>query len=184
MPALGLPRNENIATEKSEWETPPALFGYLDGIYHFQYDMAASLTNALCTRYYAKDGTLHTDTKDGLDYHCMGDLLDPCVTPKDTTCFMNPDYSRGIIDKMMQQALIFSEAYNNVVVCLVPFCAHGWFKRYAMAASEIQMIGRVKYVGYYKDGSRIDQSPSYDSCIVIFVPGNHNHTLTVYQGDK
>jgi hypothetical protein len=186
MPALGLPRNANILTAKPEWGTPLPLFGYLDSIHHFYADLAATRENALCYHYYSNGGRPGLVTvRDGSDYHCMGDLIHGgCYVPEFKTLFMNPDYSRGVIDKMMLQALVLSVAYNNTVVCLVPFCAHGWFKKYAMQADTIEMIGRVKYVGYYTNGELVDNSPSYDSCVVTFRPKRNDHTLSIFPDYK
>jgi site-specific DNA-methyltransferase (adenine-specific) len=71
----------------AEWSTPLVLFKGLDDEFHFTLDVCASPSNAKCDRFF----TIHDD---GLSQPWA-----PAV------CWMNPPYSRGIIDLWMKKAL-------------------------------------------------------------------------------
>jgi phage N-6-adenine-methyltransferase len=157
-------RNEDIATAKDEWGTPPELFKKLDAEFHFQIDAAATLNNAKCIGYFDKEANaLEIDTwiPDGYNSE------DIPISDEFYRIFLNPPYSNGNLEKFMKKAYIES-LKGAIVVCLVPFSGAGWFKRWAMKAYEIRIIGRVRFVGYKKDGTTIRNTPTFDSCIVIF----------------
>jgi phage N-6-adenine-methyltransferase len=157
-------RNDDIATAKDEWETPPELFKKLNDEFHFQVDAAATQSNTKCIGYFDKKVdalTIENWVSDGYDRE------DRVIANAYCRFFLNPPYSNGLLEKFMQKAYIES-LKGAIVVCLVPFSGAGWFKRWAMKAYEIRIIGRVRFVGYKKDGTAIRNTPTFDSCIVIF----------------
>ena len=59
-----------------EWETPADLFAQLDAEFHFTLDVAASVTNAKCARYYTR-------------------AQDALQQPWEGICWCNPPYGPG-----------------------------------------------------------------------------------------
>ena len=151
---MGLKRNDDIATPKGEWGTPGLLFETISKeLGPFDVDLAASDENTKCDLYFDKE-------QDSLKQNWK-------EFPKG---FLNPDYGKGIIDMFMAKCVAETQTSRNRVVALIPLAgAEKWFQRYVMKCAEIRLIeGRVRYVGYYKNGQQIKQSPSYSSCIAIF----------------
>jgi site-specific DNA-methyltransferase (adenine-specific) len=148
-------RKSKIVTQKDEWGTPVWLWHLLRDEYNLVVDAACTPENAL-TSFSIGENSL-TIPWVGL-FGKVG-------------FFLNPPYSAGNIDRFMQKAYEESQK-GAVVVCLVP-CATDtkWWHSYAMKAQEIRFIkGRVRFVGYDKEGKQIKQSPTFSSCVVIFRP--------------
>jgi phage N-6-adenine-methyltransferase len=164
----GIPRN-NVSTDKSEWCTPPKLYKQLDEEFHFDIDAACNVDNCLCPFGLAIEyqNSLETDWCNLPDFK------------QNPIMFLNPPYGRGIIEAFMKKA--FEESQKGAtVVCLVPFNGAGWFKKYCLRAAEMRIVGRVKYVGHDLEGNPIENSPTFDSCIVVFLPGDHQAKLKVF----
>ena len=181
----GIPRN-NVSTPKDEWGTPGDLYAVIDNRYNPYVDLAATAGNSKCNVYLSKiDSPGHTELVDGNIRICLGNLYDENLPIKGSPCFMNPGYNKIDIEKSMHRAFDLSWQDNCTVVCLVTLCASGWFKRWAMQADEIQIIGRVNFVGYDLEGKVIKQSPTFDSCLVIFMPPNQRRRIfplfTIFQ---
>ncbi len=111
---------------KQDWVTPDEFFSPLQKEFSFTLDVAASINNSKCKRFFTKKD-------DGLSKDWKG------------TCWMNPPYNnkKGWIIK----------AYNEskkgaTVVCLVPARTNtNWWHDFCMKG-EIRFIrGRVKFVG-------------------------------------
>lgn len=163
-------RKEDIATPKDEWETPPELFKKLDDEFHFDCDAAATSYNYKCEFWFGRQ--LEIAFSDALK------IPDWQITfkypnkqpPEEKTLrrfFLNPPYTHGMLEKFMKKA--YTESLKGaIVVCLVPFSGAGWFQKWCMKAYEIRILGRVQFTGYLKDGTPIRNSPTFDSCIVIF----------------
>lgn len=114
-------------TGKADWETPQWLFDILNEEFHFDVDLCATKKNAKCAKFY-------TRTQDGLKQEWRG------------SCWLNPPYGRGVIDKWLKKA---SES-NATIVCLVPSrTGPPWWQQYVMGhASEIRFLaGKLKFVG-------------------------------------
>jgi len=162
----GIPRN-NVSTKKDEWQTPPKLFKRLDEEYHFEVDAACSLDNRLCTFGITKEMNALS-----LDWH----KLEVAKGRQAKRFFLNPPYGRGVIDKFVAKA--YWESRSGVTtVCLIPFNGSGWFRNYCLHAETIDILGRVKYIGYDLNGKLIDEAPTFDSCVVVFSPGYHKVEL-------
>jgi site-specific DNA-methyltransferase (adenine-specific) len=154
-------QRNGIATPKDEWQTPQWLFDLLDREFQFHVDAAATGENAKASIYYG----------DALNHEWYHQIESPDDNLPSERFFLNPPYSAGNIDKFMAKAYEESQK-GAVVVCLVP-CATDtrWWHNYAMKAQEIRFIkGRVRFVGYDKEGKQIKNSPTFSSCVVIFRP--------------
>jgi len=160
----GIPRN-NVSTDKNEWCTPIDLYEKLDAEFHFDLDAAATAENALAPIYISKESNAL--------------IQDWCEESGTGTIFLNPPYGRGVIKEFVRKAYLES-TQGAVVVCLLPFSGSSWFTDYCLHAAEIRILGRVKYIGFAADGTLIKNSPTFDSCVVIFKPGYHEAKLSKF----
>jgi len=161
----GIPRN-NVSNDKSEWRTPTWLFKKLDDEFHFDLDAAATNENALAPLYFTKE-----DDALKQDWYVKGQV---------EKIFLNPPYGRDVVRSFVREAFWESRS-GATVVCLIPFVGSGWFKTYCFRAKEIRIIGRVKYIGYDLEGNKIENSPTFDSCVAVFTPGFHYTRLEVFE---
>jgi len=161
----GIPRN-NVSTDKNEWCTPLNLYEKLDAEFHFTLDAAATQKNALAPIYISKESNALEQ-----DWHEESGA---------GAIFLNPPYGRGVIEEFVKKAFWESRG-GATVVCLLPLSGAKWFKTYCLLADEIRIIGRVKYIGFASDGTLIRNSPTFDSCVVIFRPGIHAAKLTEFE---
>jgi phage N-6-adenine-methyltransferase len=168
----GIPR-KNVSTDKSEWCTPLNLYEKLDAEFHFDLDAACTPENCLNRNHYG-----YGKGEDALKQDWSKFMMD---NGEDASVFfLNPPYGRGVIEAFVKKA--FWESRDGAtVVCLLPFSGAKWFRTYCLLADEIRIIGRVKYIGFAADGTLIRNSPTYDSCVVIFRPGIHSAKLTVFE---
>jgi len=137
--------NVHYTSNKSDWETPPYVFNFLNSEFNFTLDAAASALNAKCERYFAIEDN-------ALKQEWSGE-----------TVFVNPPYGRTATGLWIQKCAI--EAFENdaTVVMLIPARTDtiAWHK-YAMQANEIRLIkGRIKFVGA-KTGA------PFPSAVIVF----------------
>lgn len=127
-----------------EWETPDELFERLDYEFCFDIDVCASAEN--------HKGNI-----------CFNDIeTNALVVPWAGVCWMNPPYSKLLIDKFVKKA--YEESLRGaMVVCLLPVSTSTqWFHKYVLKAHEIRFIeGRVIFKG-------ATGSPFFSSMIVVF----------------
>jgi len=156
----------HFSSKNSNWQTPKALYEYLDREFHFVWDVACTSENCL-----APFGFYHDYGVDALkaDWSC-----DENYGGLKKTCFMNPPYSRAIV-KWIEKAYKESEK-GCTVVCLLPARPDTkWFQEYC-AKGDIWFIeGRLTFY----DPMQPDMSASapFPSCIVIFSPNMISNTL-------
>jgi len=79
--------------------------------------------------------------------------------------FMNPPYSRGVIDNFMKKAYE-SSLTGAVVVCLIPFGGDGWFIEYCLKAALIELLARVKFCDV--NGIEAKTADFKAVCVVVF----------------
>lgn len=159
-------RNDDIATEKDEWSTPDNLFQKLNDEFNFDCDAAATAKNTKLKHFFGEDYTGQKEDALKMDWlRCS--FQDGILPTYPNKFFLNPPYSDGMLEKFMKKAYVES-LKGAMVVCLVPFSGAGWFKRWCMRAYEIRIVGRVRFVGYKKDGTVVRNTPPFDSCVVIF----------------
>lgn len=155
---------------KAEWRTPPALFAELDRRYRFDYDAFASYENALCIRYSTAVGTYEKgvshhlrlpdrliDERDGLTYPWEGRRV-----------FLNPPFSRGFIDKVLNK--VYSEIDRaDVIVALLPDDrSTRWYRNYIKNRGYFieEPAGRLRYGA--EDGRKA-VGATFASIVVTFV---------------
>jgi phage N-6-adenine-methyltransferase len=166
----GIPRN-NVSTNKDEWCTPIELYEKLNEEFHFDLDAACDNKNCLCAYALTKE-------MDSLKHEWAEYTMDNGEPVR--SIFLNPPYGRGQIREFVRKAYLES-TLGATVVCLLPFSGASWFTEYCLHAAEIRILGRVKYIGFAADGSLIKNSPTFDSCIVVFKPGYHEAKLSKYR---
>jgi len=134
------------------WETPDDLFQKLDEEFKFDLDVCATYKTNKCEKFYGQ-------------YHPEG-FIDALEQPwAGATCWMNPPYSRGNIDKFMEKA--YKESLKGaIVVGPVRFDpSTKWFQKWVDdKADEVRMMARrVKFVG-------APSAYNFPTCIVIYHP--------------
>ena len=142
-------------TAKDEQRTPISLFNRLNAKFGFDIDAAATHGNHLCSGYFTRDNPIGDALS--IEWYCKG-LRE--------VFFLNPPYSRGMIDKFVLKA--YHESLKGAtVVCLLPAdVSTKWFQ-VCMAADEWIIIeGRVRF--NHVDGTPIKGSPKFGSIVVVF----------------
>ena len=142
------------------WQTPQDLFDKLNDEFVFMLDVCADDDNAKCAVYI----DIYQNTLD-IDW-C--DLW--CMSYKSKSCWMNPPYSRGNIDKFCKKAYEESQKGCIVVGLLPGDFSTKWFHNYVMKAHEIRFLKRrVRFID--PDNGKQAGSPTFGSIIVVWKPG-------------
>ena len=130
----------------TEWRTPQELYERLDAIWHFTLDPAATDDNTLHWCYF-------TEASDGLIQDWGGH-----------TVFLNPPYSRDVLQRWIRKAADEAKKPGTVVVCLLPAKTgpRYWQEIVIPEAAYIYFIpGRLQF------GGARGPAP-FDSAIVVF----------------
>lgn len=169
-----MPANDKtgVGSGRGDWQTPPGLFKRLDDRYGFELDAFASHNNALCSTYCAIDGTYRIadprdrparypsrdSDRDGFNYPWRGHRV-----------FMNPPYSRGIIDRAVAKA--YAERNNaKIIVGLLPASTDtAWFNDYIRGVATVHFLPqRVRFID--PATGEPGGSPPGGSMIVVWTP--------------
>ena len=143
----GLKKRRHLKPAESvEWGTPQDVFDELDAEFDFTVDVAASIHNRKCKRFYSIDNN-------GLIQDWSGER-----------CFMNPPYGNDLREwtkKAYEESL-----KGALVVGLLPVRSDtAWFHDHVLDKAEIRFIrGRVKYEIASKDPS----AATFPTMIVIW----------------
>lgn len=133
-----------VGAGTAEWQTPRPLFGALNRRFQFDYDAFASHDNALCELYSTVDGTYRKVTGRFAEAG-YGDGL--AFDWQNLRVFMNPPYSRGVIEQCVRKA--YEERDRAaIIVALIPAATETqWFQRYVLPHCHIDWLPqRVHYV--------------------------------------
>jgi len=137
----------------TEWQTPVALYTYLDSIYGFQVDAAANESNHLSPFWYGPGSSYNTDALD--------------VPKWFSPAWCNPPYGKGI-EKWLEE-FHAQQLSGGTVVALVPARTgtRWWQKGIVPYADIIFLSGRVRFV----DPSGPEKnSPDHESALCIYGP--------------
>lgn len=140
-----------------EWRTPPDFFKQLDDEFHFTVDVAASDSNALCSRYYTKE-------QDGLRQRWFREAV-----------WCNPPYSNVYpwVQKARQSAGLLGA---TCVLLLNPCTDTAWFHDLVWDSKEhsprpgveIRFLrGRLRFLDQY---GLPGAAPRHPSMLLIFRP--------------
>ncbi|MGE0133736.1 MAG: DNA N-6-adenine-methyltransferase [Dehalococcoidia bacterium] len=134
-----------VGAGTAEWQTPPDLFARLNRRFQFDYDAFASHENALCDLYSTVDGTYRKLGPGRCAEAGGGDGLE--FDWKNLRVFMNPPYSRGVIELCVRKAYLEKER-AALIVALIPAATETqWFQRYVLPHCHIDWLPqRVHYV--------------------------------------
>ena len=135
---------------KDEWETPTWLFYKLHQEFHFNLDVAATMENSKCLKYFTKEDNALMQKWDG-------------------RCFMNPPYSRGNIDQFVRKAAveIVTNSLCEVIVGVLPVrTSTNWFHNWVYNKAELRFLHkRVKFVF---NGVQATAGDFYATMVVIW----------------
>lgn len=108
------------------WQTPQPFFNILDREFSFTLDVAATIHNAKCRRFFSP-------VTDALTQKWAGEIF-----------WMNPPYGRGVdVYSWVQKAYNSTcEIFPHTIgVCLLPASTDTkWFHKYCMKACEIRFV--------------------------------------------
>lgn len=122
-----------FSSGSKDWQTPPGLFRVLDEVFHFDLDVAANGSNALCERFFTEDSS-------GLEHSWQADK------PATVTCFMNPPYGRYIVEPWIIKADEEWKAGATIVALLPARTETLWFQDFvARATAHLFIRGRIAF---------------------------------------
>jgi site-specific DNA-methyltransferase (adenine-specific) len=111
-----------------EWETPAALFNFLDSIYHFDVDVCASPQNAKCRQFFDRD-------RDGLIQTWQAGRIH----------WMNAPYSEA--GKWAKKAASAARGGAIVVGLFANRSSTAWYRDHVVSsAMVVQLQGRLRFV--------------------------------------
>lgn len=126
-----------------QWATPQDFFNKLNEVFNFTLDVCASRDNAKCERYF-------TPEQNGLAQEWSG------------VCWMNPPYSREIIQWIAKAADTAKKGHT--VVALVPVRTDArWWQDYCLGREIHFVRGRLKF------GDAANSAP-FGSAVIVFRP--------------
>lgn len=134
-----------VGSGSGEWRTPPDLFARLNRRFQFDYDAFASHENALCDLYSTVDGTYRK--LGGGRYEQVSDKDGIAFSWENRRTFMNPPYTRGLIEQCVAEA--YNErVYAPIIVALIPSATETrWFQRYVLPHCHIDWLPRrVRFI--------------------------------------
>lgn len=157
-----------VGAGSMEWQTPPELFAWLNRRFALDYDAFASHENALLPKYSTDTGTFRRSEGYASDFPIRKSLDDGLTYSWDgLRVYMNPPYSRGLIEKCIEKA--WSERNNaQIIVALIPASTETqWFQTYILPYCHIEWLPRrVRFID--PATGQPGQSPPSGSVIAIF----------------
>lgn len=146
-----------FSSAKKDWRTPKKLFEELSKEFDFTLDVAASVENAKCKRFFTEKENA---------------LLQSWNTEGDVFC--NPPYGREL-GKWVEKARNESERHNINVVVLIPARTDTkYFHEHILGHAELRFIrGRLKFE--IDDGVAAGTAP-FPSVIVVYKRRNNEET--------
>jgi site-specific DNA-methyltransferase (adenine-specific) len=136
-----------FSSNSDEWETPERVMVYLSEFFTFTLDPCATHENHKAPKYY-------TVEENGLIRDWSGE-----------TVFVNPPYSRGLMEKWVKKCWLESP-YCWAIVLLIPARTDTryWHEIIMRYASEVWLIkGRLRF-------SNSKNSAPFPSALVVFYP--------------
>lgn len=141
-------------SRSEEWETPQALFNYLDGIFHFTLDPCANDQNFKCAKYFTKE-------QDGLRQDWSHDVV-----------FVNPPYGRDTA-KWVKKSVQEMVRGATVVLLIAARTDTKWWHDWVCFADEVWFLkGRVKFEGG-------KYSSTFPSVVVVFRPNSNRMKMAL-----
>ncbi len=125
-----------------EIQTPRELLDRLYRAFRFDYDAFASHDNAygLCQYYSTMDGTFHRSLGKVSDSDGLASSWEGMRT------FMNPPYSRGLVEKCVDKAIAERNNAAIIVALIKVDTSTRWWQKLAAVSHIDYLPKRVKYV--------------------------------------
>jgi len=148
-----------VGAGSAEWGTPDDLYGQLNDAFSFTYDAFSSHANHKASLYSTMEGTFrclnetrahgapHAECSRHLNYEKVSDQ-DGYQYPWDgERVFMNPPYSRGLIDRAAAKANASRRVTSLIVALLASATDTDWFRDHvAYPAAHVDHTKRVKFI--------------------------------------
>jgi phage N-6-adenine-methyltransferase len=142
---LSLNETQNSELRREDWETPDGLFGYLNLVFDFWVDLAASPENSKCklflTESMTEEETLSVRRKVGSNW-----------------AFVNPPYKSTSNKMRTEMERAFS--WDSVVGLIPAALCNEWFKPIYTRCSDIFLLGRIPFKG-------ASAGAKFDVCLVV-----------------
>jgi phage N-6-adenine-methyltransferase len=154
----------SVGAGSMEWRTPPELFAWLNRRFQFNTDVFASHENALCDYYSTAAGSFMKTNGDPICVSLANGLE---MGWENARVFMNPPYSRGLIEQCIEKA--YNERNNAaIIVALIPASTETqWFQKFILPHCHIEWLPRrVRFID--PETGEPGQSPPSGSVIAIF----------------
>ena len=141
------------SSASDEWRTPDSLFNYLDNIYDFTLDAAATDQNSKCPDYFTAQNSALTNNWRG-------------------RVWCNPPYSKGLCSEFVSRAYtqVCRERNAELAVLLLPARTDTkmWHELIFPLAEEVIFLkGRLKFM----DGAGLtSNSAPFPSALVVYKP--------------
>jgi phage N-6-adenine-methyltransferase len=132
---------------KREWCTPQWCFDYLNDVFHFEVDAAATAENTKCSEFYRD--CFSVEWKEGAPH------------------FMNPPYDNP--KKFVRRAFEQSRKHHFVVACLIPFSNDRWWVELIVKHAHEILVYDGRFPFTDKSGNVITTGTDYKGvCVAIF----------------
>ncbi len=145
------------------YTTPPEIFGPLNDVFHFKYDIAAAPDNHLCAKYYTKED-------DALSIRW----------PTDGTIYCNPPYSKegGPLIEWIKKALRESMEGATSVLLLPADTSTKWFHDHVLGSGVPYKFSRRR-IRFILKGVR-QGSPKFGSLVVVATVSDYYRGLLAH----
>jgi len=149
---------------KNSWRTDPEVFNALNKEFNFSLDAAASHDNYLVPNYLTKkEDALSVDWFSA----CKEITAYTCVAIN-RSVFINPPYSRGMVEKFMQKSVEESRKGCTVVLLVPATLDAQWLPRNDISEIRIVTGGRLSF--YHPINNKKVNGNTKGSMFVIFRP--------------
>lgn len=165
-------------SKNDELRTPDYIYDWLWRRFRLDFDAAASHANHRCPDYATKDGTFVT-IRDEWGKLCPGRTaqandLDGLTVPwRGLRVFVNPPYSRGMIEKFVDKAIAERDNAEIIVMLVKVDTSTEWWRKLS-AHAHVEFLGRVRYLdengGPLRDKNGKATAATFPSCVAIFRP--------------
>jgi len=135
-----------FSSKNNNWGTPLSFFEMLNSEFHFTIDIASSIENALCRRFY-------TEHDNALIQSWEGEIA-----------WMNPPYGRILLPEFVKKASEETQKKETIVVGLIPARTDTlyWHNYIFDVAKEIRFLkGRLQFVD-------AEQGAPFPSAIIVW----------------
>lgn len=147
--------------KSDEFGTPDYIFKPLDDEFHFDIDVAASITNTKCPHFLTKEDDA---TREQLCWYRFGLASDTTKPDYSRAAWCNPPYSRTLVEKFVEKAHAETQLHPRLtVVMLLPArTEQAWFHDIVLKYAEVRFVRkRVKFIGG-------ETSARFPSLVAIF----------------